>query len=101
MIDEPSWLAHQIIAVESLYAVLYREQAISYRQVSYIADATGARYKRTTFTSSSTANMLCKKLNKLFHTNDFTVRAINSVWVKPTQDVSQTSSAKHTFEYPL
>ena len=72
-LDEATWLSHQILTCDKIYVVQYKGEMISYRQVSYLMDSPGPRYKRTFFTAKCTAVILCNKLNNLFNSNDFTV----------------------------
>ena len=65
-----------ILAAESLYVILYRDQPFSIRQRYWGARGEFPKYIRTTFPHKKSAENLAAKLNEHFITDEFVVSKI-------------------------
>jgi hypothetical protein len=74
-IDEDKTI--EILDADAVWVIYYRDQLVTQRD-HVVSGSRGLAYKypRTAFYNSAHAYRLCRKLNKLFDTQDFWVREI-------------------------
>ena len=65
-----------IMTASGLWAVLYKDQPISFRTRRWTAQGETRKYIKTVFPSPAPAKNLAKKLNAKFITTDFSVKKI-------------------------
>jgi hypothetical protein len=65
-----------ILAAESLYAVLYKLQPINIKQRYFCIKGALNKYSKTVYPSLKSAQNLADKLNKEFDTKDFSVKKV-------------------------
>jgi hypothetical protein len=65
-----------ILAAESLYAVLYLDQPINVKQRYFCIRGPLNKYSKTVYPSLKPAQNLCNKLNTEFNTTDFSVKKV-------------------------
>ena len=70
--NEKTYVSTQVLKAGGVYSVFYRGRPINYRKIDTLVDKT-AKYMHTSFSSSGPAFNVADKMNKLFHTTDFTV----------------------------
>lgn len=63
----------QILESEAIWAVFFQEKPFNLKSCYTFTDKTDAKYKKTSFSNKGHAINLCKKLNKLFNTDQFSV----------------------------
>jgi hypothetical protein len=71
-IDPKTYRAEQILQSEAIYAVFYEGKPINLRSLNTTTDD-GTKYKKVSFSNPGHAHHLRDKLNKMFHTDKFTV----------------------------
>lgn len=69
-------LQFDILAAESLYMVVYKQQAFNFKKTYWNIKGPITKYHKVAFPSPAPAENLCKKLNQQFDCDDFTVRKI-------------------------
>ena len=62
-----------VLTAPGLYTVLYKDKPINLKHRYWNAQGEFKKYTRTTYSNNKAAINLCKKLNNLFNTTDFTV----------------------------
>ena len=65
-----------ILTATALYTVLYKDKPINLKNRYWNARGEFKKYTRTTYPNDKPAINLCKKLNDLFNTTEFTVKKI-------------------------
>ena len=65
-----------VLAADSLYAVLYKSQPINVKQRYFCISGHINKYPKSVFTNAAPAENLASKLNEDFETTDFTVAKI-------------------------
>ena len=65
-----------VLAAESLYAVLYKSQPINVKQRYFCISGHIKKYPKSVFTNRAPALNLAAKLNEDFETTDFSVKKI-------------------------
>ena len=63
----------QILSSNGIWAVHYCGKPFNLKTVNTLISYPGPKYKKTSFSNPGHAINLCKKLNKQFHCEDFTV----------------------------
>lgn len=72
-VDYNTGKATQVLEAEVIYVVVYHNKPFNLKLVNTMFDYPGPKYKKTTFASEAHARNLAKKLNEMYHCNDFTV----------------------------
>lgn len=72
-INKENFKVEQILESEAIWAVFYKNEPFNLKSGSSITSYPGPKYKKVSFSNPGHAFNLCKKLNKLFKTNDFSV----------------------------
>lgn len=71
--NKKSLKTEQVLVAEAIWAVFYKGNPVNLKTIPYLADDTGPKYKKVSFSNSGHAINLAEKLNKLFNCNDFEV----------------------------
>lgn len=71
--DKKTFKVNQILEAGAIWAVFYKGKPVNLKTVSMIADQTGPKYKKISFSNAGHAFNLAEKLNKLFNCDDFAV----------------------------
>jgi hypothetical protein len=71
--NKKTFKVNQVLEAEAIWAVFYKEKPINLKTTSIVADHTGPKYKKISFSNSGHAYNLAEKLNKQFNCNDFAV----------------------------
>jgi hypothetical protein len=71
--DRNTYKTEQILASEGIWTVFYKGRAINLKSFNSLIGYPGPKYKRLAFSNPGHAINLCKKLNRLFRTEEFTV----------------------------
>ena len=74
--EYPDQASTEILAAESLYAVVYKDQPINIKQRYYTMSGLAHKYLKSVFPSPAPAKNLATKLNTEFNTTDFTVKKV-------------------------
>ena len=74
--EYPDQASTEILAAESLYAVVYKLEPINIKQQYYSMSGLGHKYPKSVFPSPAPAKNLATKLNTEFNTTDFTVKQV-------------------------
>jgi hypothetical protein len=75
-IDYSTETGIDVLAAESLYAVLYKLQPINVKQRYFCISGAINKYPKSVFTNAAPAENLATKLNIEFNTTDFSVKKI-------------------------
>lgn len=67
------YFALEILAAEAYWTVFYRGQPMSVRKRNTLVDFPGPKYCKTAFPNHGFAWLLCRRLRKIFRSNDFQV----------------------------
>ena len=77
-VDKNSYKCDQIIEASGIWAVFYDNQPINLKSQHYLANESAPKYKKTSFSNPGHARNQCRKLNKTFMTDKFSVVFMNS-----------------------
>lgn len=78
LVDKTTYRCDQIIEAAGIWAVFYDGQPINLKSQHYLDNEATPKYKKTSFSNPGHARNLCRKLNKQFKTDKFTVVFMNS-----------------------
>ena len=76
-VNKTTYKSDQVLASEGIWAVFYKGKPINLKTLNVLVNYPGAKYKKVAFSNKGHAINLCKKLNFLFKTNDFTVMLLS------------------------
>lgn len=71
--NKTTYKTDQVLASDGVWAVYYHNRPINIKTLSMLVQYPGPKYKKVSFSNKGHAINLAKKLNRQFHTNDFTV----------------------------
>lgn len=77
-VESKTYLAEQILQADALYSVFYKGSPVNIRTLNKLISQPGPRYKKISYSNRAHCERLVERLNKKFHTNDFTVRKFTS-----------------------
>lgn len=73
-VDKATYRTDQIIPSAGIWAVYYDDQPFNFKSFSHKYDVNATpKYKKTSFSNPGHARNLCRKLNKQFNTDKFSV----------------------------
>ena len=72
-INKDTYKVNQILESEAIWAVFYKNKPFNMKTSSMITSYPGPKYRKVSFSNQGHAVNLCKKLNKLFRSTDFSV----------------------------
>lgn len=72
-INRTSYKTEQVLHSEGVWAIFYQGEPINLKSGNMLINYPGPKYKKTSFSNKGHAINLCKKLNVLFKTDQFTV----------------------------
>ena len=73
MVDKTTYQCDQIVEAPGIWAVTYDGQPINLKRQHYLDSNSIPTYKKTSFSNPGHARNLCRKLNKQFKTDKFSV----------------------------
>ena len=77
-VNKENYKIEQILDSEAIWAVFYQGKPFNLKSGSLVANYSGPKYKKVSFSNPGHALNLAKKLNKLFKTRDFSVFKLTS-----------------------
>jgi len=77
-IEKDTYRCDQIIEAAGIWAVFYDNSPTNLKSSHYLASGQAPKYKKTSFSNPGHARNLCRKLNKQFNTDKFTVVFMNT-----------------------
>ena len=77
-VDKATYKCDQIVEAAGIWAVFYNDQPINLKSQHYLDVEATPKYKKTSFSNPGHARNLCRKLNKQFNTDKFTVVFMNN-----------------------
>jgi hypothetical protein len=77
-VDKTTYKCDQVVEAVGIWAVYYYDQPINLKATHYLADGVVPKYKKTSFSNPGHARNLCRKLNKQFKTDKFSVYFLSS-----------------------
>jgi hypothetical protein len=78
LVDKKTYRVDQIVEAAGIWAVYYNDQPINLKNQHYLDSTVIPKYKKTSFSNPGHARNLCRKLNKQFSTDKFTVVFLSS-----------------------
>ena len=72
-VEKETYKAEQVLASEGIWAEYYDKKPINLKTFNMLISYPGPKYKKVSFSNPGHAINLCKKLNKQFQTDLFTV----------------------------
>ena len=78
IVDKATYKCDQIVEAAGIWAVFYDGQPINLKSQHAYDSETVPKYKKTSFSNPGHARNLCRKLNKQFKTDKFTVVFMNN-----------------------
>jgi hypothetical protein len=72
-IDKKTYKTEQVLQCQGIWAVFYDGSPINLKSSNILVSYPGPRYKKVSFSNQGHAISLCKKLNRWFKTEKFTV----------------------------
>ena len=84
--NKQTYKSEQVLASEGIWAIFLDNKPVNLKTTSMLAQYSGPKYKKSSFSNPGHAINLCKKLNTQFKTNRFSVVLMNSgTTVYPTK----------------
>ena len=77
-VDKNTYRIDQVIEASGIWAVFYDDQPINLKNSHYLNSDVTPKYKKTSFSNPGHARSLCRKLNKQFNTEKFSVVFLTS-----------------------
>lgn len=71
--NKKTYKTEQVLEADAILAVFYKDKPVNLKTTSIIAQDTGPKYKKVSFSNSGHAFNLAEKLNKMFNCADFSV----------------------------
>ena len=71
--DKKTFKTEQVLEADAIWAVFYKEMPVNLKTSSILAQESGPKYKKVSFSNKGHAINLAEKLNKMFNCNDFDV----------------------------
>jgi hypothetical protein len=71
--DKNTFRCEEVLDATAIWAVFYQGKPFNLKSSSAVSPTPGPKYKKTSFSNPGHAINLAKKLNKLFHTEEFRV----------------------------
>lgn len=72
-VNKANYKSEQILSSEGIWAVFFKNEPINLKSQNILVAYPGPKYKKVSFSNRGHAINLCKKLNTLFKTTDFSV----------------------------
>jgi len=72
-VNKTNYKSDQVLSSDGIWAVFYDGRPINLKTHNILLHYPGPKYKKVSFSNSGHAINLCKKLNVLFKTDQFTV----------------------------
>ena len=72
-VEKETYKSEQVLASTGIWAVYYEKKPINLKTFNMLISYPGPKYKKVSFSNPGHAINLCKKLNKQFDTDKFTV----------------------------
>lgn len=72
-VNRVNYKTEQVLHSEGVWAIFYQGFPINLKSGNMLISYPGPKYKKTSFSNKGHAINLCKKLNNLFKTDQFTV----------------------------
>ena len=72
-VNKINYKSDQVLSSDGIWAVFYDGRPINLKTHNILLHYPGPKYKKVSFSNSGHAINLCKKLNALFKTDQFTV----------------------------
>jgi hypothetical protein len=72
--DKRTYKSEQVLEADAVYSVYYQGKPINLRTLNSLVNYPGPKYRKVSFSNPAHCINLSKKLNKLFNTDQFTVR---------------------------
>jgi hypothetical protein len=76
--NKQTYKSEQVLASEGVWAIFLDNKPVNLKTTSMLAQYSGPKYKKSSFSNPGHAINLCKKLNTQFKTNRFSVVLLNS-----------------------
>jgi hypothetical protein len=73
IVDKKTYKVDQIVEASGIWAVYYDDCPINLKNQHHLDDTVVPKYKKTSFSNPGHARNLCRKLNKQFKTELFSV----------------------------
>jgi len=84
--NKQTYKSEQVLASEGIWAIFLDNKPVNLKTTTMLAQHSGPKYKKSSFSNPGHAINLCKKLNTQFKTNRFSVVLMNSgATVYPTK----------------
>lgn len=77
MVDKKTYKVDQVLEAAGIWAIFYDDQPINLKNSHHYDSNSVPKYKKTSFSNPGHARNLCKKLNKQFMTDKFSVVFMN------------------------
>ena len=71
--DTTNYKTEQVLAASNVYSVFFNDAPINLRTMHSYLNYPGPKYKKTSFSNPGHAHNLAKKLNDMFHSDEFCV----------------------------
>lgn len=72
-VDKKTYKSEQILEADAIWAVFYQNKPFNLKSQNSLIGYPSVKYKKVSFSNQGHAINLCKKLNTLFKTQDFSV----------------------------
>lgn len=72
-VNKSNYKSEQILSSDGIWAVFFKNEPINLKAYNILVAYPGPKYKKVSFSNKGHAINLCKKLNVLFKTIDFSV----------------------------
>lgn len=77
-VNKKNYKSEQVLEADAIWAVFYKEQPFNLKSSNSLTSYPGPKYKKVSFSNPGHAHNLAKKLNGIFHCQDFQVVKLTS-----------------------
>jgi hypothetical protein len=88
-INKNTYKAEQVLSADAIYSVFFKGSPINLRTLNTLISYPGPKYKKVSFSNPGHAFNLAERLNKIFHTEDFSVVKLTQGEVINESDIQQ------------
>jgi hypothetical protein len=86
-VNKHTYKSEQVLSADAIFSVFFQGKPINLRTLNTLVSYPGPKYKKVSFSNSGHAFNLAERLNKLFHSADFTVVKLTQGEVVTEDDV--------------
>ena len=72
-VNKKTYRSEQVLEAEAIWAIFHKGKPFNLKSSNMLTNYPGPKYKKTSFSNPGHAHNLAKKLNDMFHSDEFCV----------------------------